>query len=179
MARSLLAGICVLGLVAAAQATIIESEPNNTIPTANPIVVGAKPWADVGVMSLGGAGGDVDFFAITLVKNDVLTVVTTPLQPMFTKPDTLLALFDAANVQLVLDDNSANNGSSTGSTIMFSAPADGTYYLGVTGAADLAFTGGHTETGLYILTASVVPIPEPATAMLLATGMSALAWRRR
>ncbi len=178
MQRLLRAGMCVLGWVATAQATLIESEPNNTIPTANPIIVGIKPWANVGVMPLSSVG-DVDVFSISLLKDDLLTVVATPVHPMFTNPNTLLGLFDSGGGLLALDDDSALGGIATGSTIRFFVPADATYYLAVTGAGDVGFTGQHSEPGPYILAVSVEPIPEPASALLLTYGLGALARRQR
>jgi len=163
---------CALLAVGSANASITESEPNDSIGTADVITRGASPWADTGVMSFGAGGGDLDFFAIDLLDDEVLTVITTPLDPKFDSPDTMLGIFDAGGT--LLDFNDDANG--LGSALRFSVPSAGTYYIGVTGFPDFDFLGDHDQTGRYQLTVAIVPAPA-GMAMLGAAGL--IARRRR
>jgi hypothetical protein len=162
--------------VPSARADIVESEPNNSFATADPIARGAVPWSDVGIMTLGGSGGDLDFFSIFLDVGEVITVVTTPLDnPDFTDPDTVLGFFDPGGGLIVSDDD---GGPGLGSAVGHVAAFAGTYFIGVTGFPDFGFAGGHTESGRYALTVSIVPAPG-ALSMLLALGVAGVGRRRR
>lgn len=182
--RTLLVG-AVLLFPAFANAAFIETEPNNTMAQATPIVRGAAPWADVGVVSLAATGTDVDFFAIQLDENDVITAVTTPLAYPFGDPDTYMALFDSTGYELAYNDDS---GDGYGSMLQWAVvPGEaGTYYIAVTGYGDEDFDGlddyssmPHYATGSYALTVSVVQLPEPATLLLLAGAGLGMIVRRK
>ncbi len=163
-------------------ATLIESETNDSISEADPIPRGPAVWADAGAMELAGGGGDMDFFSIDLMEGEILMAATTPLEELFTMPDTILGLFDDAGMLLALNDNAGSSDpddleDNLGSKIEYQAPEDATYYIGVTGFDDFDFDGNsddlnigypHDQTGPYALTVTV--IPEPATFMLLALG---------
>ncbi len=131
------------------------------------------------------AGGDVDFYAVFLHAGETLNAMTAPLEdPNFVAPDTVIAVFDTDGAtQLVNNDDGGshdpNGGSMSdyGSVLRFVAPADGTYFLGVTGLGDRNFSGNHSEVGDYGLMVSVVP--EPASLALLLLGAGTLAWRMR
>jgi hypothetical protein len=176
----------VLVMAVTANAAIMEVESNNTIATANTVNLGSAV-ADAGVLSLG-SGTDVDFLAIDLAANDYLTVATTPLIPTFQTPDTYMGLFNAAGDLLVYDDDSGNDGAGNlGSMIQYQAVTAGTYYIAVTGYSDDDFDGfddnnigvGHGQVGSYIMTLSVIPVPEPATLSLLAMSGLGLIIRRK
>ena len=164
---------------------------NETIAGADPL-----PLADfeskIAVNTLADIpDGDVDFYAIDLTAGDVLTAMTAPLEEAFDFPDTVLFLFDEAGDFLLDDDESGDDESDfteaigphdgQGSAFHFLAPADGTYYLAVTG-----FPGGeddlivpHAEVGDYALLVSRVRvIPEPATGLLLTLGLLTLRPKR-
>ncbi len=103
---------------------------------------------------------DVDFFALTLTAGQVLSAMTAPLDDLdftFDYPDTVIGLFDSSGTQLVVNDDAGDEGYSDldpdlgsdnpmfpdgifGSAIRALIPADGTYYLGVTGFEDDDFT---------------------------------------
>ena len=165
---------------------IIEVEPNNSIATADLIPDGGgNPWADVGLVALGVGEADVDFFKIGLVQDEILTAITTPLDVLFTDPDTAMAVYKSDGTQLVLDDDSANSGTSKGSAVMYEAPLTAFYYIAVSGSGDNDFDWKldidgvtlHGEVGSYQLTVSV--IPEPATLSLLVLGGLVILRRRK
>lgn len=173
-----LAALVVLAISSSAFSSIIETEPNDTMATADVISSPTSyPWSDVGICLLDSSGSDIDYFKIWLTDTStVLTVVTTPLDVLFTDPDTLLGLFDSSGTLLVSNDDS---GGTNGSTIMYNITSTGWYYIAVTGSGDTNFAGiNHGETGNYMLTVSVVP--EPATlAMITLGGLLVFVRRRR
>jgi len=172
--RTLAFGAALILVAGTAQAGITESEPNNSFGTADVIARGAAPWADTGLMSLrAGASGDLDFFAISLSAGEVITIITTPLDPPFDNPDTMLGFFDSDGI--LLDFNDDANG--LGSAIRYQVDTDGTYYIGVTGFADFDFVGDHGQVGIYSLTVAVKFIPAPGALALL--GMGLVGARRR
>ena len=113
---------------------------------------------------LGGAGGDVDFFQVPLAKGDVLFGMVAPLAALpgdFSRPDTMVSLFDASGGLTFNDDDDAGElpdmGGGYGSVFRFQSPATGLYHIGVSGTGDFAFDGAasglsHTESGAYALT---------------------------
>lgn len=137
-------------------------------------------------------GGDVDFYAIDLDAGDVLSAMTAPLADPFFAPDTVLYLFDSAGA-FILDDDEAGDDESDftaaigphdglGSGLHFLAPADGTYYLAVTGfpGFDTETIEPHMEVGDYALLVSrVAVIPEPTSAALLALATLSIVTRSR
>ncbi len=181
MKRILAMGLTLL-MVAAANATIIESEPNNSTATANPVSRGPVIWADAGVFTLGAAGNDVDYVSIDLNAGEILTVITTPLGnlPLFNDPDTMLRLLDAGGTEILFNDDA--NG--LGSALRYQASASARFFIGVTGFGDRNFDGqldanpanGHGEAGPYVLTMSIVP--EPSSLALLLLGGATLLGRR-
>ena len=194
----LAAALAVAGLAPVANAALIfDTEPNNTLATASAIVrVPGVQFADVGVATLGGPGGDVDVFSIPLAAGEIITIITTPMTiPDFDIPDTELAFASPAGI--ILDQNDDAGGENPvgdlgrGSAIRFQAPTTGTYFIGVTGFDDIfsdsaalgqpfasELNGAHTQSGQYALTVSVVLIPEPASLGVLA-GLGVLGLRRR
>lgn len=174
--RSFVMAFAALACVGA-NAIITETEPNDTFGSANVIVRGAGPWSDVGVLQLSsGQSGDVDWFRVHLDIGDILTVATTPQPPTYQVPDTYMGLFSAGQVLLSFDDDS---GQGRGSLIQWQATTSGDHYLAITGFPDINFLGAHSESGQYILTMSIVPVPEPSTVVGVLLGVTALAVARR
>jgi len=188
-----------LVLALPASAAIVESEPNDTLATADLLDRTTILGADVGTLGFS-SGSDVDVFRLDLLAGDFLTDNTAPIATPFIEPDTEAFLTDASGVGLQSDDD---EGEGLGSSFTFLVPADGTYYVAITGFLDIVGSDGvgldlfdtsaptalqldgldgagdpHGELGNYILTVSVVPIPEP-TLGLAAAGLAGLAVRRR
>ena len=135
--------------------------------------------------SFGTAGGDVDFYAVFLHAGETLNAMTAALEdPNFLLPDTVMGVFDTDGAtQLVVNDDGGTHDPDGGdvtdysSVVRFVAPADGIYYLAVTGYGDFDFVGDHSEVGDYGLMVSIVP--EPASLALLLLGAGTLAWTMR
>ncbi len=160
--------VLTVGFAGGAFATIVDNDPSNDVMAGATLLSysGATPWSDIGNCVFT-SSSDVDFFAINLNADNVLTVATTPLDNNdLTDPDSYVALLDASGSELV---SSANPG---GNTIRYKVSSTDTYYI-------KAYTSS-SDSGDYSLTVGVTHLPEPATIGLLVLGsISLLIGKRR
>jgi hypothetical protein len=175
----LIAASAVLALASNAFAVYYETEPNDTIATATPIFLTcAPPSAEIAFGTL--APGDVDFYAIHIPRNCILSAITTPFGTIpanFSAPDTLLGVVSPGGALIIEDDDSGTDGIGAagvgpvrGSAVRYmNTGADDVYYLRVRGFLN-------QQSGPYALTVSL--FPEPATMGLVLGGLALIARRR-
>jgi hypothetical protein len=198
----------VFALVAAAGTAnaglVLESEPNNTAATANPIGTFNIPGGSVlidGTITPGtlqqqtgapGTPGDVDWFTFTVTG--ISTVVASIFSLNNTTADSQLWLVSGNGTTILAFNDNGNPGGgspSMSSLIQFNL-APGTYFLAVSGfndgnASNLpdGFAGnttqlsGHTQSFDYKFLVGFNVIPTPGATALLGLGALAIARRRR
>jgi hypothetical protein len=183
----------------------VDTDPANQTAAGADLVPLAAGAPRVAVAEL--TSGDVDFFRLDLKAGDALSAMTAPLNDLgatFNSPDTLMGLFDSSGTNLMVANEDAGgsaliivgdeNGNvdvspdlssdfpgdpffGFGSALRALIPADGTYYLAVTGRSDDGYSGSHSETGAYALLVGVA-VPEPGSALLAAVAIAACGLRR-
>jgi hypothetical protein len=174
------AAIAVLAFASSAFAVFNESEPNDTILTADPIALTCSPAsADIGFGAL--VPADHDIYSVFVPSGCILTAITTPygsLPGNFSSPDTLLAVLNPGGALIIENDDAGTDGVGgggvgpvRGSAVRYlNTGPDDTYYLRVRGFLE-------NQTGPYALTVSL--FPEPATIGLLLGGLAFAARRRK
>jgi hypothetical protein len=150
----------------------VDTDPANDARSGADSIAIAPFTAQIGIGEL--LAADVDFYRLNLREGQFLSAMTAPLGDMpssFRSPDTVLGLFDESGVSLIVGDDAGDHSESPihpfltsdspyatddegfpelyGSGIRALIPADGTYYLGVTGYQDDDFLGNHIEVGRY------------------------------
>jgi hypothetical protein len=109
-------------------------------------------------------GGDVDLFSLALKAGETVTVDTDAFAPPGNVLNTLLRVFDAAGNVIASNDN---DGATSDSELTFEAPADGTFFVGVSGAINQNYdpnaegSGFGPLTGSYDLNVLVGAAPPP------------------
>jgi methionine-rich copper-binding protein CopC len=140
----------------------------STIATAGHLDIGGTPaWG-----ALDAGGGDRDWFAMSLVAGtSYLFSVEGSASGWGTLPSgptglARLAIFDAAGNE-VAQDSSEHSYLSNAPVLPFTAPADGTYYLGVSAVRNGAGAGG----GTYAVLSRVAPADEAGDDMAHAVAL--------
>jgi len=177
--------LMLVAIASPARALLTDQEPsNNSIATAAIQMTGdVTIKSDAGILTFTLGGGDTDYLGLGgLSAGDVIIMSTTPLEdpPDFEHPDTIVGLFDSTETMLCVFDDAYNNQLTEflmgfGSLCRFEIPADGDYFVGVTGYSAAPFDGAHSEEGAYALTLTIMPLPEPGVMLQLASGALALA----
>lgn len=180
--KKLLALALLAGMGTQAFAVFFDTEPNNNASQAQTVNRANGPWADIGVASL--TSNDSDWFRVRFNAGENITVSTMGVGNGNEDggPDTVIALISTDGNSVLISNDDSGNGLM--SLYRFAIRNTGDYYVAVTGftSGDQTrvsyYTGnGHSQSGDYAVTISVVP--EPATMLALAGALGALAARRR
>jgi PEP-CTERM motif len=198
----LLGAILVVGVSASvtyADGILVEdvTTGNNTFATGQPIgsltafiqVQGSRAIA----AEIGGQAS-ADFYRVTLTAGQMIMInVNTPGGPTLVN-DPVLGLFNPAGTLVAFNDDCGAPGRGFDSCIpgdgtAFLVPTTGLWGVAVSGFADFNFVGGGSNGWPYELNICVSgtpcptgfqrPIPEPATMLLLGSGLAGLAGLRR
>ena len=132
-------------------------ESNDDLTTAIPVNLNGLPGTFVGNQGsisdnpnlLVDADLDVDLFALSLSAGDTITV-DTDSDAYATAVNTYLRIFDDAGIELASNENAPAPGEdpSTDSYLEFTAPADGNYYVGVSGSGNFFYDPTVAESGV-------------------------------
>lgn len=130
---------------------LAETESNDSLYSANPLPPGG------GVLGAVLAVGDVDYFQLTLEAGDRLAVSVFDLangsfqSAGGERNDAIVGVFDPWGA-LATGGTNDDGGPGLMSNLLFTAAADGTWTIAVSGFGDDAFVGDHAEAGFpYLL----------------------------
>lgn len=170
--------VCALAMqpIARAGSPIPEIEPNNTFGTAQFIARSLfTPTGSVGILGTL-QPGDVDYFEVPLLAGDFFAAHLVMAPGAFNNA-TALGIF-SPSASLVVYDLYAPN------VLSGLIPSNGGWRVAVTGYPDVGsiflgddgvpFNGTHPQTVNYLLTLSLVPVPEPGGIIALTTGIAGL-----
>lgn len=179
-----------LGAPSAQAATEDLTVDNSTFATAQDV----GPFSSEGVINVFGFRGTVlgglvnddsnpDFYKFAVAANQQLTLrVDTPEGPVMNN-DPMVGLLDPTGVLLAADDDS---GPGYDSLLKYTIVTPGTYVAVVAGYPGIAFwlnppeiTAGGSTDFVYQLNIQTQPVPIPAAAALLGSGLLGLAGIKR
>lgn len=170
--------VCALAMHPAARAgsPLPELEPNNTFLSAQ--FIARSLFTPTGSVSILGtlSPGDVDYFEVPLLAGDFFAAHLV-VAPSSSNNATALGLF-SPSASLVAYDLYAPN------VLAGLVPSNGGWRVAVTGYPDVGslflgddgvpFNGTHSQNVSYLLTLSLVPVPEPGGMIALGTGIAGL-----
>lgn len=141
-------------------ASLRISDPGDTIPTARSSNLSSDNPDTVSTVSNIGRGNDVDFYSFQLDAGDTVRIDIDS-----TSLDSVLRLFDSEGNQVAFSDDDPAPGESFSSEsyIEFTASESDTYYVGVSGFANLLYDpfrptfGSDSSTGFYAISADITP----------------------
>ncbi len=143
---------------------LVPIEKDDTIATARSVVLLDGAAASEGLIGDGEFGDrDVDLFALPLAEGDTLTIDISA-RDLGSSLDSYLRLFDAAGNEVASNDDARG---SLDSYLEFTAPARGSYYVGVSGFRNsrysplVAGSGARGSTGRYEIAFGVASRPAP------------------
>lgn len=166
----------VIALPVFAGSPIPELEPNNTFGSAQ--LIARTLFTPTGSVSIRGsvAPGDVDYFQIPLLVGDFFAAQLV-IVPGSLSNSSALGIFDPSANFVAYDLYAPNvlSGviSSNGNwrVAVSGYPDVGVTFLGDDG---IPFNGTHSQNIDYLLTLSLVPVPEPGGLLALGTGIAGL-----
>ena len=123
-------------------------EPNDDAGSATVISCG-NSFSNVSIIP----SGDVDFYAISLLAGEILSV-DIDARELGSNLDSVLGIFDTDGTTLLVqsdDDSAPGESFSTDSFLEFAVPADGVYFVAVSSYADLDFNGDGGSVGTYTI----------------------------
>lgn len=153
-----------------------EIEPNNTFGGAQ--LIARTLFVPTGAVSIRGTitPGDVDYFQIPLLAGDFVAA-NLVIVPGPQGNSSAIGVFDPS-ANLVADDLYAPN------VLSGLIPSSGNWRVAVTGYPDVGstflgddgipFNGTHAQSFDYLLTVSLIPVPEPGGLLALGTGIAGL-----
>ncbi len=181
MRTTLLLAAAAMGTSVASAQFMTETEPNNTLATANSIGSFSAPG---GSMLVDGTitQGDVDWFSFTLTDVASLAVFAGF---SFNSGNGVMQLVGSDGVVIAFDDD---GGVGSMPAMQVASLAAGSYYLGLSGFGDQGagsvgttniFNGGHSENFAYKMTFGFTVVPAPGALAMLGFGGALMARRRR
>ena len=170
------AAASLLAFAGFASAGVIDSDPANDTQAGADNVAIVDGSAVFGAELVPGQTGDVDWFSFSAPANSIVSIVIIPLDIPLQSPDTILGLFDDGGSPLAFNDD-AGFPSNLGSVIVYENTTAQTLSFAVSGFGDDDFDGSHTESGVYTVKMSIVPIPTPGAIAI--AGLAGLAATRR